>query len=144
TILNGFITGSVGYGGGYFGSGFASGIAYVSVAPYNVRVAGVSVSGCLLYGIYLGIGFSTVVESCTVQTVGDHGIVAAGVSHSAAYLCGNTAIVANTAADCYGYCLGSGDGLSATNANNCYGYCSGSGIGLNAETASNCHGQSAS
>jgi hypothetical protein len=140
TVLNGFITGSVGFGGGYFGSGFASGIAYTGLAPYNVRVAGVSVSGCRLYGIYLNTGFSTVVESCTVQAVGGYGIVAASVSHSAAYLCGDTAIFANTASDCYGYCLGSGDGLSATTANNCYGYCTGEGGGVRATSAHNCYG----
>ena len=105
-------------------------------------MAGVSVSGCLFYGIYLNTGFSTLVESCTVQTVGSYGIVAACVSRSAAYLCGDTAIFANTASDSYGYSLGSGDGVYADAAHNCYGYCSGSGIGLYAEEASNCHSYS--
>jgi len=142
SILNGFITGSVGYGGGFFGSGFASGVLYVGPAPYNIRVAGVSVSGCLLYGIYLNIGVLTVVESCAVQTVGGYGIVAATVSHSAAYLCGDTAILANVASDCYGYCTGSGNVLRAETANNCRGQSS-SGGGLYASsTATGCYGAS--
>ncbi len=103
TISNGHITGGVtNKAGVYGGPGFANGINYL-LMPYNVRVTGVTVSGCLNNGIYLGTGNSTVVESCTVNTVGGSGIVASSVSHSTANQCGNTAITADTASDCYGY-----------------------------------------
>ncbi|PWU16935.1 MAG: hypothetical protein C5B50_12310 [Verrucomicrobia bacterium] len=141
TILNGFISGSVNnYGGVYSGPGFASGIFFGNAPPLDVRVSGVSISGCLLYGIYLNTESSSIVESCRVQLVGSSGIVAASVSHSTAYACGDTAILASTASDCYGYCLGNGDGLVANAANNCYGICLGSGVGLDSAMANNCYG----
>ena len=80
TILNGHITGGVTESGGvYSGSGFSYGIDYAGTVPSNVRVAGVSVAGCLYDGISIGNNNSTVVESCTVRTVGGNGIVAATV-----------------------------------------------------------------
>src|ERR1039458_10207380 len=127
TILNGHIQ----------GTGFANGIYPAGCS--NVRVAGVSVSGCLNYGIILGNANSTVVESCTVQNIGVTGIQASSVSHSSAYQCGGTAIIANTAENCYGNCSGSTVGLFAGIANNCYGY-SFSGYGLYATTATGCYG----
>src|SRR5271166_2588779 len=77
TILNGHIMGGVtNHAGIYSGSGFASGIRYSpgSPIPSNVRVSGVSVSGCQFYGIVIdntaySVDQSTVVESCTVQTI---------------------------------------------------------------------------
>jgi hypothetical protein len=142
-ILNGIVSSGVTNNAGvYNGPGFANGI-YSSTQPYNVRVVGVSISGCLSYGIYLSTGNSTVVESCTVQTVGGYGIYASAVSHSTANACGYYAIFADTASDCYGYSVGSGIGLYATTANNCYGYSS-SYYGLYATTANNCFGSSSS
>jgi hypothetical protein len=129
TILNGHILGNV----------FANGINYSGSAPVNVRVSGVSVSGCSAYGILLGTASSTVVESCTVQAIGVWGIEASTVSHSSAYQCGGNAIIANTAENCYGNCTGSGEGLYAGTANDCYGYSS-SGYGLYATTATGCYG----
>jgi hypothetical protein len=162
-ILNGIISSGVTNNAGvYNGPGFANGIDYSSTHPFNVRVVGVSISGCLNYGIYLNSGNSTVVESCTVQTVGGYGIYASAVSHSTANACGYYAIFADTASDCYGYSVGSGIGLYATTANNCYGYSSsyyglsaitanncyvysaGSGYGLSVTTANNCYGYSSS
>jgi hypothetical protein len=145
TILNGHIRGGVTYSGGnYTGSGFAYGIFYpFPNIPENVRVAGVSVSGCLNDGINLGFPNSTIIESCTVQTVGGYGIVAASVSHSAAWQCGNTAIIVNIASDCYASSTGA-QGLSAVSANNCYGT-SQLGWGLFAyATANNCYGTTVS
>jgi hypothetical protein len=143
TILNGHIKGGVTNNAGvYNGPGFAYGIYYTAF-PYNVRVAGVSVSGCSIHGIYLGFAFSTVVESCTVQTIGSDGIRASGVSHSRADQCGGRGIVSDTASDCYGVATASGAGLVATTANNCYGQ-SASGTGLSASTANNCYGYSGS
>ena len=140
TILNGHITSGVTYSGGsYSGTGLLGGINYNGTAPFNVRVSGVSVSGVLDSGIFLG-GNSTVVDSCTVNTVGSYGIQASSVTHSTAYQCGNTAIDANTASDCYGYGTGSGDGVRANQtATGCFGQ-SGTGYGLYANTALNCSG----
>jgi hypothetical protein len=145
TIFNGHIKGGVTNNGSgtYSGPGFNFGIAYNPPSPLNVRVTGVSVSGCLNYGIYLGTGNSTVVESCTVQNIATIGITASTVSHSTVNQCGNIAINADNASDCYGYATGSGTGVSATTANNCYGS-SGSGVGLSVYTANNCYGSSGS
>ncbi len=57
-IRNGFIKGNVTLSGGtYSGSGFAHGIVYLTEpTPANVRVTGVSVSGCLTNGIDIGRG----------------------------------------------------------------------------------------
>jgi hypothetical protein len=148
TISNGHITGGVtNKAGVYGGPGFGHGIRYFQAGPttppYNVRVTGVSVSGCLYNGISLGTGNSTVVESCTVNNIGGVGIEASSVSHSTANQCGSTAIIADTASDCYGDCSGSGDGLYASfAANNCYGN-SGNGNGIYASaSANNCYGNS--
>ena len=143
TILNGHIKGGIGYSNGsYSGVGFANGIYYSSSPPLNVKVTGISVSGCLYDGIHLGTVNSTVVESCTVLTVGGYGIVASGVFRSTAKTCGSTAISADSASDCNGGCTGSGNGLDASfTAHNCIGSSS-SGYGLNAATANNCYGLS--
>ena len=150
TILNGHIRGGVVNNAGVFsGSGFANGITFFASSPSNVRIAGVSVSGCLVYGIHLGtdigsrIGYSTVVESCTVQNIGSYGIEASAVSHSTADLCGNIGVFADSAFNCYGYVTGSGGiGLFATTANNCRGHATGSGgYGLYASAANNCYGE---
>jgi hypothetical protein len=92
-----FLFGSEGYGigntditisNGHIMGGFTGGISYnvTGGTPHNIRVTGVSVSGCEYYGIYLGIENSTVVESCTVNAVAGYGIQASSVSHSTANL----------------------------------------------------------
>ena len=144
TISNGHIKGGVIYAGGtYIGPGFANGIEYSGNAPVNVRVIGISVSGCLSGGISLSASPFAVVESCTVCTAGGNGIVAGNVSHSVANECGNVGIFAPTVSDCYAQSTGSGDALSATNAINSEGQCTGSGIGVSAYSANNCYGSSA-
>ena len=160
TIFNGHVRGGVTnsgsgvYGGGGFGNGL---FGY----PQNVRVSGVSVSGCLYSGIYLGNGDSTLVESCTVRTVGNYGIAASTIKTSVAKDCGGSGINGDQVADCRGESTGSSYGLSANLAVNCYGYstsshgvvanttlnCSGfssGGTGLNANTAENCQSGSIS
>jgi hypothetical protein len=144
TIFNGHIRGGVTNNGSgiYSGSGFGYGIFGL---PQNARVSGVSVSGCLLYGIYLGDGDSTVVEACTVRTVGSFGIMASTIKASVAKDCGGAAIFGDQMADCRGESTGSGYGLYATTALNCYGFSSSSGHGLYAaSTAQNCYGYSSS
>jgi hypothetical protein len=144
TIVNGHIKGGVTNNGTSFsGPGFGSAINSPGTTQQNVRITGISISGCSYYGIYLGTGSSTVVESCNVQNIGFMGIFANTVSHSSAYQCGNDGIYANTAADCTGQGVSSGTGISTTTANNCYGYSTGSGAGLVATTANNCYGYSA-
>jgi hypothetical protein len=141
TILNGHIKGGVTNNGDIFsGPGFANGISY-STAPDGVLVSRVSVSGCLVNGIYLGFD-NTTVESCTVQTAGSYGILASGVSHSIALSCGNYGIYADNPSDCHGESGGSGSGVYAyQTANNCFGY-SDTGTGLDGTTANNCYGTS--
>ena len=162
-IFNGHILGYVTQSGGvYSGVGFGYGIYYTNGSPHNVRVSGVSVSGCLLDGMNLNNGNSTVVESCTVDTVGGAGIVAASVLQCAAYACGSYGIDGTTVDNCFAYstgyiglygsvannCHGSSDtsdGLDAVaSAANCRGYSGGDGQGVTAYTAINCYGFSSS
>jgi len=93
------------------------------------------------HGIDVQFDNSTVVDSCTVHTVGGHGIVASSVSHSAAKECGMRGINADTASDCRGESTGSERGVNATSAQNCYGS-SGSGNGVTANNSLNCYGRS--
>jgi hypothetical protein len=142
-IYNGHISSGVtnSYAGVFGGGGFVEGIYYTG-ATYNVRVKGVSVAGVMFYGIYLGFDYSTVVESCAVAVAGFDGITAGSVSDSTAVNCGDHGIYADTAHNCKGYGVGSGDGLYAIAANNCYGNSAGNGDGLYATTANNCYGYS--
>jgi hypothetical protein len=145
TILNGHIRGSVTNDGSgvYSGKGFGCGI--IGNFPVNVVVSRVSVSGCLYCGIYLGIGDSTVVESCTVRTVGNDGIVASTIKTSSAVDCGGNAIYGDQVSDCRGQSTGSGNGVVANAiAQNCYGYSSdGDGVVVHS-SAQNCYGVSSS
>ena len=145
-IFNGHIRGGVtnsNGGGGYIGGGFANGIFYTSLSPVNVLVSHLSVSGCLNQGIFLGPNDSTVVEACTVNTVGGYGIDASVVKSCAALNCGDTAVYGDQVSDCRGASSGSGTGVYATTALNCDGF-SLSGDGLHASTAQNCSGYSGS
>jgi hypothetical protein len=141
TIVNGHIhSGVTNNGSGvYSGSGFGYGIYNSGGAPVNVLVSRISVSGCLYDGIYLNTGNSTVVESCTVRTMGTYGIFAITVKSSSAMDCGSTAIQGVQASDCYGQSSG-GYGISATTELNCYGSSSGNSPGLSASAALNCCG----
>lgn len=141
TIVIGFISSGVTNNGAgiYSGPGFAYGICYGAVAPVNVRVSGVSVSGCLYHGIFLGSGDTTVVESCTVRTAGSYGICASTIKNSVATDCGSVAIDGDQVSDSRGESTGD-TGLSASIAQNCYGSSS-SGTGLYANNnAQNCVG----
>ncbi|OAI42829.1 hypothetical protein AYO41_03460 [Verrucomicrobia bacterium SCGC AG-212-E04] len=144
TILNGRIKGSVTYSGGsYSGAGFANGIASFINAS-SLRVCGVSVSGCSGDGIHIP-GTNTIVESCTVSTVGGEGIQAATICRSSAAQCGQVAIYANqTASDCVAQSTGSSSTLSARTATNCSATNSGPGIALDVQFASSCYGDSIS
>jgi Right handed beta helix region len=148
TIANGFIQGGVTNSGGgtYNGSGFNYGIYYTgAIPPGNVLVSHLSVSGCRSFGINLQRGDSTVVESCTIRTVGSSGIVASTIKSCVAIDCGGTAIFGDQASDCRGQSTGSGAGrgVDANTVLNCYGSSS-TGIGVAAVTAQNCRGESGS
>jgi hypothetical protein len=144
TIHNGHIGGEVtNDGSGYYsGHGFSCGIIYQGPQPQNVLISRVSVSGCMESGIYVGSSGSTAVESCTVRTVGGHGILASTIKTSVAMDCGASAIYGQQVSDCRGW-SGSGYGVYAATAQNCYGS-SGSGTGISANTAQNCYGSSGS
>ena len=146
TIANGFIQGGVTNNGSgvYSGSGFIDGIDHSNPAPGNVLVSRVSVSGCLNFGIRLSIGEPTVVESCTVRTVGSLGIVATTVKTSSASDCGGHAIAGYVVSDSRGESAGNGGGVQAFTAQNCYGSGSGTGTGVYATTAQDCYGLSSS
>ena len=143
TIWNGHIRGGVTNNGSgvYSGSGFNYGIrATLKIAAVNVLVSRVSVSGCLNYGILLGLGDSTVVESCTVRTVGGGGINSATIIGCSAIDCGGNGINGDQVSDCRGESSGTNFGISASfTATGCYGY-SASGTGLSALIANGCHG----
>ncbi len=146
TILNGHIRGGVtNDGGAYGGPGFAYGICHFveegEPQPLrSTRVAGVSVSGCLIDGISFWSGV-TVVESCTVRTVGGHGIWASMVRGSVALDCGITAILGDQIIDSRGESNGGGNAVYANLAQNCIGYGT-DGAGIRAATAVNCYGSS--
>lgn len=143
TIANGHIRGGVVNSGGvYSGSGFAYGIAYLLNPPANVLVSHITVSGCLNNGIYLNTEDSTIVESCTVRTIGSEGIYASNIKQSSATDCGGDAIFGDQVSDCRGDSTGTGAGINANSTvQNCYGFSS-SGYGINASTAQNSYGLS--
>jgi hypothetical protein len=141
-ILNGHIRGGVTYSGGVFGgAGFGNGVS--GAVGLNVRVVGLSVSGCRNYGIDLAVFASTVIESCTVRTVGNDGMLAASISLSTAIECGGSGVAGFTVSDCVGNSVASGSGIAATTARNCYGT-SASGAGVSAKAAADCYGYSVS
>ncbi len=142
TILNGFISSAItnNSAGVFGGAGFASGIYDVNANSANVRVQGISISGCKLYGIYLGA--NSVAESCTANTVGQYGIIAAVANNSSGQNCGVAGIQCDIANNCYGQGIGNGNGIGASTANNCYGYAYGSGDGVSCTIANNCFGNS--
>lgn len=158
TICNGHILGGVTNNLGVFsGSGFANGVYFSGLAPENVQVLRMTVSGCLNNGIYLSFSPLTVVESCTVKTVGALGIAGDTVKGSVASNCGGTGINGNQVFDCNGSggdygvfgvivnnCKGSGNtGIySSSTANNCRGTGGSAGNGVSATIANNCYGYS--
>jgi hypothetical protein len=141
TIVNGHIVSGVTVNNGTFeGPGFNNGIEANQATgyPFNVRVSGVSVSGCLGDGVNVGSFGANTAESCVVNAVGGAGIDASYVSHCTAFYCGRAGINAGNASDCAATSL-TGIGFLASTANNCYGS-SQDGPGLYAITANNCYG----
>ncbi len=145
TIYNGHIRSSfTNDAGTYSGSGFDHGIAHwgnVADQPDNVRVSGVTVSGCRLSGICLGRKRSALVESCTVQSVGMYGIFAGTIRGSIAQDCGSIAINGDQISDCRGESTKAGPGIYGTMVQNSYGT-STNGTGIDAFIAINCYGSS--
>jgi hypothetical protein len=143
TIQNGSIAGTVTHNGSAFtGGGFQNGISFGGT-PSGVRVANVSVSGCGTDGILLPTGgnVSTLVESCTVRTVGRIGIAAVLVRNSAASGCGSSAISsASVVTNCRGESI-DGNGISGTIVQNCFRI-STNGSGVSSTNAINSHGNS--
>jgi hypothetical protein len=142
-VSNGNISGNVAYNAGtYSGTGFAYGI-YCSGVPKNIRVSRVGVSGCLVHGIYLSVGSSSVVEFCTVQVIGSQGIVADSVTNSTADFCGSYAIFGTTVANCYAEGALNGTGIRAFVVQNSWGLSYGTGYGITAvSTAIGCYAKS--
>jgi hypothetical protein len=141
TILNGFILGALtnNSAGAFGGPGFEAGIYDLSLSSANVRVQGVSISGCKLYGIYLG--GNSMAESCTANNIGQYGIVCQVANDCSAQNCGSGGLNSTIANNCYGQAL-LGNGINTSTANNCYGNANSSGDGISAMTANNCTGYS--
>ena len=129
SIFNGHIVSGTVYNSGasgdqYTGSGFQNGIYAQSSGYTSIRIHDVSVSGCDMKGIYIE-SFDSVVESCTVETVGTRGIRAGIVNNCSATICGEDAIFGIQITDCRGYSTGS-DGISSLGTvANSYGQTSG-------------------
>jgi hypothetical protein len=138
-ICHGSILGSVINVGqnNYAGGGLASGI--VCNAPGSTA-SRVNVSGMLHFGISLPTN-SSVVEFCTVQSVGFDGITAQSVRHCSVNDVGQTGIIGITVSDSAGSSTGS-HGIQGDTVTNSNGETSGGGAGIFAETASNCRGTS--
>lgn len=145
TIVNGHIRGGVTFSGSSFsaGPGFQYGISFTGANPVNIRVSGVTVSGCTLTGIELGTEFSSVVDHCMVRVVGGEGIHAGVVENCTAFRCGSNAINSVTAANCYGLTTNTANGVYSYTAVNCYGISS-SGHGIDALSVSDSYGVSTS
>jgi len=146
TVCNGFIqSGTTNNGSGvYDGPGFVYGIDYFNPpTPMNTRIAGISVSGCAWNGIRLGLGDSTVVESCTVRTMGNDGIIADTIRSSMALDCGGQGISGSSVSESRGESTSTHDGVDAAIARDCSGVSSG-GQGIYTTTAENCTGTSTS
>lgn len=144
-IQNGFIQGAItNVQVSVEGGGFRNGIVRSAGGSLrNVRVAHVSVSGCLEAGIYLGFEGATIVEFCTAALVGTYGIWAGTVNNSSAVDCATVGIAAECAQNCNGSSVGwAGDnGIWATVALNCRGKAQGeTGSGIYARHAMNCSG----
>jgi hypothetical protein len=140
TIKNGLISSGVTVvAGNYQGSGFLWGVAHLGSPARNVRVSGLTVTGCQYGGIYIDRK-NTVIQSCVVDTAGDTGIFASSVFDSTAVNCGNNGIYADWAYNCAGTAIANGNGIYANNAYNCNGTTS-TGTGLYAvNVAANCSG----
>jgi hypothetical protein len=141
-ILSGVTNNSGSFSGGGFAQGVSSGNSSV-----NVRVSSLSVSGVLTYGILLNQGESTMVENCTVRTVGgSYGIVASSVRNCVALDCAGTAIQGGQVMDCRGESVepSNGDGVHAQIAVNCLGFSQRFYGVFATRTATGCFGQSAS
>jgi hypothetical protein len=135
TILNGHIRGGVTYNGSsYTGPGFQTGVNS-STSP-NVRISGISVTGCASFGIYGGAE----VDHCTLWNIANTGISADSVNECVVYYCGGTAIFGQTIANSVGIATASGSGINGLTAVNCFGASTNS-VGINCYVASSCRGE---
>lgn len=161
TVRNGSIRGQVTLSGTtYNGAGFADGI-HNSAVPQNLRAIDVRVSGCKGDGIFLesaGLGASSTIERCSVDTVAGVGASAGVVTSTTVTDAGGGGIFASVCAQSYGATVGGNNGITATTTKNSTGVSSGgAGIsgggkataadssgngvsGIVVETVSNCAG----
>lgn len=145
TILNGHTSGGVTYNVSTFtGPGFQHGIYYSVVTPENIRISGVSVSGCSQYGIYLGIDYSSEIDHCSLCNIGNTGITAGSVNQCTVYDSGGTGIFCETVAGSYAVSTSSNAyGSYAMSAENCYAFCA-KYMGIRANSISICRGDTIS
>ncbi len=124
SIFNGHIVSGTVYDSGaggdqYTGFGFEHGI-YSSDSYTSIRIREVCISGCDQNGIYLA-NYDSLVEFCTVKTVGGTGINAGVVKTCSATICGYTGIYGALVTDCRADSTGS-DGIGANTVANSCGY----------------------
>ena len=152
TVKNGNIRGTTTFAAGTFTpGGFLSGIINSVITSTNFHVSEVKVSGVANSGIDFLLATSdprNVVEHCSVSVCSTVGIRAGRVRFCDVDTAGTDAILADSAAYCFGQSVGTtvnDDGIVAfASADNCVGIAI-AGRGLNAsDAASNCSGTSTS
>ena len=119
-IVSGTVYHSGASGNQYTGPGFQNGI-YAIDTYSNIRICDVFVSGCKFSGIDIK-SKASLVESCTVKTVGATGINAGVVNNCSATTCGGMAIYGIQITDCRGVSTGSYGIFSNGTVANSYGY----------------------
>jgi len=151
SIFNGHIVSGTVYDSGvsgdqYTGSGFENGIYAQSSDYTSIRIHDISVSGCDLRGIYIE-SWDSLVESCTVKTVGTRGVKAGIVNNCSATICGEVAISGYQITGCRGVSTGDVGIYSLGTVANSFGYTTATSIytdGIVAgSSVQNSHGYSA-
>lgn len=152
TIRNGNIRGTTTFAAGAFTTGgFASGISNTILASANLHVSEVKISGVANSGIDFVLATPdsrNVVEHCSVSVCSSYGIRSGRVRFCDVDTAGTDAILATSAAYCFGQSVGTTAGddgiVTFASADNCVGIAI-AGRGVNAsDAASNCSGTSTS
>ena len=152
TVINGHIAGSVFYDGDamgdqFTGPGFLHGVS--GLTPANIQIKGITVTGVDADGINLKdfsvqnlVHSSTLVESCTVRTVGGRGIFGSVVKNCNVAECGDTGIQGLVVSNCRARSVG-GSGIEGDAVDHCIGNSTGSSnvdSGIRAFSVSNSRG----
>ncbi|MCW1922055.1 hypothetical protein OKA05_05790 [Luteolibacter arcticus] len=141
-IKNGQILGGVTRTSGVFSAGNFEGIVG-SNGTTGVIIEGVSVSGAK-YGIDVKVIVGSVVKDCTVSLCSSHGIRAASVVDSSAFVCEATGIEGDRVSGCTSESLGGGPGaptgIRGGQVSHCHAKGAGTsgGTGITADSVTDC------